>query len=199
MPGASARHTVAGRSLAEKGVPVQILALVGSPRKGGNTDLLVDELLSAAEANGHSARKVRLAELSIGPCRDCRACKRREDHSCAVDDDMVGLSAELEKADVIVFGTPIYWYGPSAQMKPMIDRLRAFSGTGKLRGKTGVLVLPSQEGPACCGPTIDMFALIFSFLGMRDGGSVLATAYDKGEVLDRPEDLAAARRLGQML
>jgi multimeric flavodoxin WrbA len=178
---------------------VQILALVGSPRKGGNTDLLVDDLLCAAQANGHSVDKVRLAELTIGPCRDCRACKRRADHSCAVDDDMVGLYAQLEQADVIVFGTPIYWYGPSAQMKPAIDRLRAFSGTGKLRGKTGVLVLPSQEGPACCGPTIDMFSLIFSFLEMRDGGSVLATAYDKGEVRDRPEDLAQARQLGASL
>jgi multimeric flavodoxin WrbA len=178
---------------------VQILALLGSPRKGGNTELLVDELLAAAEANGHKSDKVRLAELSIGPCRDCRACKRREDHSCVVDDDMTGLYAELERADVIVFGTPIYWYGPSAQMKPMIDRLRAFSGTEKLRGTTGVLVLPSQEGPSCCGPTVDMFAMIFRFLEMRDGGAVLATAYDKGEVRDRPADLAEARRLGASL
>jgi multimeric flavodoxin WrbA len=178
---------------------VQILALLGSPRKGGNTELLVDELLGAAQANGHAVDKVRLAELSIAPCRDCRACKRREDHSCVVDDDMTGLCAELERADVIVFGTPIYWYGPSAQMKPMIDRLRAFSGTGKLRGKTGVLVLPSQEGPACCGPTVDMFAMIFRFLEMRDGGAVLATAYDRGEVRDKPQDMARARELGSSL
>jgi multimeric flavodoxin WrbA len=178
---------------------VQVLALVGSPRKGGNTDVLVDELLRAARANGHSSSKVRLVELAIGPCRDCRACKRREDHSCVVEDDMSGLYAELERADVIVFGTPIYWYGPSAQMKPMIDRLRAFSGTGKLRGKTGVLVLPSQEGPSCCGPTVDMFAMIFRFLEMRAGGAVLATAYDKAEVLGRPKDLARARELGASL
>ena len=178
---------------------MQILGLVGSPRKGGNTDILVDELLGAAAANGHSVGKVRLTELSIGPCRDCRACKRREDHSCALDDDMTGLSSELERADVVVFGTPIYWYGPSAQMKPMIDRLRVFSGTGKLRGKTGILVLPSQEGPSCCGPTVDMFMMIFRFLEMREGGAVLATAYDKGEVLGRPEDLAMARKLGASL
>jgi multimeric flavodoxin WrbA len=178
---------------------VQILALLGSPRKGGNTDILLDELLGAAEANGHTVSKVRLAELSIGPCRDCRACKRREDHSCVVDDDMTVLYEKFERADTIVFGTPIYWYGPSAQMKPMIDRLRAFSGTGKLKGKTGVLVLPSQEGPACCGPTVDMFAMIFRFLGMRQGGSVLATAYEKGEVRDRPDDLAEARQLGAAL
>jgi multimeric flavodoxin WrbA len=178
---------------------VQILALLGSPRKGGNTDLLLDELLGAAQANGHAVDTVRLAELSIAPCSDCRACKRREDHGCAIDDDMKGLYVQLERADVIVFGTPIYWYGPSAQMKPMIDRLRAFSGTGKLHGKTGLLVLPSQEGPACCGPTVDMFAMIFRFLGMRQGGVVLATAYDKGEVRDRPQDLAEARRLGASL
>jgi len=178
---------------------VHVLALVGSPRKGGNTDILVDELLGAAEANGHVVGKVRLTELSIGPCRDCRACKHREDHSCVVDDDMTGLYSELELADVIVFGTPIYWYGPTAQMKPMLDRLRAFSGTGKLRGKTSMLVLPSQEGPSCCGPTVDMFAMIFRFLEMREGGAVLATAYDKGEVLGRPDDLARARELGASL
>jgi multimeric flavodoxin WrbA len=178
---------------------VQILALVGSPRRGGNTELLVDELLCAAEANGHAVSKTRLAELSIGPCRDCRACKRREDQSCIVDDDMTGLYAELEQADVLVFGTPIYWYGPSAQMKLLVDRLRPFSGTSKLQGKTGVLVLPSEEGPACCGPTLDMFAMTFRYLGIELGGSVLATAYEKGEVREKPEELAKAQQLGASL
>ena len=132
---------------------MQILALVGSPRKGGNTEILVDELPFAAQTKGHEVRKVRLAGLSIGPCRDCRACKRGDDHSCAVDDDMTELYEELAGADVLVFGTPIYWYGPTAQMKALVDRLRPFVGSGSLRGKTCVLVLPSEEGPACCGPT----------------------------------------------
>ena len=178
---------------------MQILAFVGSPRKGGNTELLVDELLSAAEANGHLVRKVQLAELSIGPCRDCRACKRPEDQRCVVDDDMPGIYEELARADVLVFGTPIYWYGPTAQMKLLVDRLRPFVSTGKLRNKTAVLVMPSEEGPACCGPTLDMFRMTFRHLGISFGGSVLATAYNEGEVRDRPEDLAKARELGASL
>jgi len=178
---------------------VQIMAFVGSPRRGGNTELLVDELLSAAEANGHLTRKVRLTELSIGPCRDCRACKRREDQSCAVEDDMTELYDELARADVLIFGTPIYWYGPTAQMKAFVDRLRPFADSGALRGKMGVLVLPSEEGPACCAPTLDMFGMTFKYLGISFGGSVLATAYDKGEVRDKPEELAKARELGASL
>ena len=175
---------------------MQILALVGSPRKGGNTEILVDELLFAAQTKGHEVRKVRLAGLSIGPCRDCRACKRGDDHSCAVDDDMTELYEELAGADVLVFGTPIYWYGPTAQMKALVDRLRPFVGSGSLRGKTGVLVLPSEEGPACCGPTLGMFEMTFDYLGISFGGAVLASAYEKGEVRDKPEELAKARRLG---
>jgi multimeric flavodoxin WrbA len=178
---------------------VQILALVGSPRKGGNTEILVDELLSAAEVNGHKARKVRLAGLSIGPCRDCRACKRGDDHTCAVDDGMTDLYDEIACADVLVFGTPIYWYGPTAQMKALVDRLRPFAGTDGLRGKTGVLVLPSEEGPACCRPTLDMFGMTFRYLGISFGGAVLVSAYEKGEVRDKPDELAKARQLGASL
>lgn len=178
---------------------MQVLALVGSPRKGGNTEILVDELLCAAEATGHGVQKVRLAGLSIGPCRDCRACKRADDRRCAIDDDMTGLYEEIARADVLVFATPIYWYGPSAQMKAVIDRLRPFAGTDTLQGKTGLVVLPSEEGPACCGPTLDMFAMTFRYLGIGFGGSVLASAYEKGEVRDKPEELAKARQLGASL
>ena len=178
---------------------MNILALLGSPRRGGNTEVLLDELLAAARSRGHMVHKVRLYDRSIRPCLDCRACKRREDHTCAVEDDMADLHDRLARADVLVFGTPIYWYGPTAQMKLLVDRLRPFVVSGALQGKKGILVAPSDEGPACCGPTVEMFSMTFEYLGISFAGSVLATAYEKGEVRAKPEELAKARELGASL
>jgi len=102
---------------------MQILALIGSPRKGGNSDVLVDELLAHSLRNGHAARKVYLYDYDIRPCLDCRRCQKG-DHTCALPDAMPELYGLLTSAEVIVFATPVYWYGPTAKMKLLIDRLR---------------------------------------------------------------------------
>ncbi|MGQ9479715.1 MAG: flavodoxin family protein [Thermoproteota archaeon] len=64
-------------------------------------------------------------DLDISPCVDCRRCKK-DNFQCAVNDDMQILYHKLKDADVIIFGTPLYWYGPTGKMKLMIDRLRPF-------------------------------------------------------------------------
>jgi len=174
---------------------MRIIALIGSPRKGGNTDLLVDELLARAEADGHTTHKIYLYDHDIRPCVDCRRCKGAE-HVCGLRDDMPELYPMLERADLIVFGTPVYWYGPTAKMKLLIDRLRPFIASRRLQGKAGVLVAPSEEGAGCCGPLVDLFRMSFGYLGMTFAGSVLAAAYEKGEVREKPDDMAKAAELG---
>lgn len=100
---------------------MQILALNGSPRKQGNTDILIDEILRGASSNGHQAEKLRLYDYEIQPCLDCRRCKQSETgYNCALKDGMHEIYPKLEAADVIVFGTPIYWYGPTAKMKLLV-------------------------------------------------------------------------------
>lgn len=183
---------------------MKILALVGSPRKGGNTDLLVDQILQGAkagaqiQAQGHSADKLYLYDYDILPCIDCRGCKRG-DLACKLEDGMAEIYPRLEAADIIIFGTPIYWYGPTAKMKLLIDRLRPFIASGKLKGKRGIAVVPSEEGPGCCGPLVEMFRMSFEYLGMTTAGNILASAYEKGEINEKPEELRRAYELGASL
>lgn len=177
-----------------------ILAVLGSPRKGGNTEILVDEILKGAQAKGHVAEKLRLYDCEILPCLDCRGCKREASgYTCSLSDGMREIYARLERADLIVFGTPIYWYGPTAKMKLFIDRLRPYIANRKLAGKKGIVIAPSEEGAACCGPLLQMFAMSFDYLGLEDGGSLLAQAYEKGEIKKRPGEMERAREMGLSL
>ena len=179
---------------------MRILAVMGSPRKGGNTEILVDEILKGAESKGHATERLRLYEYDILPCLDCRGCKRTEfGYTCALFDGMEEIYVKLERADLIIFGTPIYWYGPTAKMKLFIDRLRPYIASRKLTGKKGMIVAPSEEGPECCGPLLQMFAMSFDYLGMVDAGSLLAQAYERGEIRKRPEELEMARERGLSL
>jgi multimeric flavodoxin WrbA len=191
-------------------ISMKVLALVGSPRKGGNTDLLVDQILQGvkakaqvevqvqAKSQGHFADKLYLYDYDILPCIDCRGCKRG-DLTCKLEDGMAEIYPRLEAADIIIFGTPIYWYGPTAKMKLLIDRLRPFIASGKLKGKKGIIVVPSEEGPGCCGPLVEMFRMSFEYLGMTMAGSILASAYEKGEINEKPEELRRAYELGASL
>jgi multimeric flavodoxin WrbA len=177
---------------------MQIVALVGSPRRNGNTDLLADQVLKGAESRGYSGKKIYLYDYQILPCLDCRGCKKGS-FDCMLEDEMLDIYPRLERADVIVFGTPVYWYGPSAKMKLLIDRLRPYIASDKLRGKRGLLVSPSEEGASCCGPLMEMFRMSFLYLGMELAGSLLAKAYEKGEIRGQPQELRRAWELGASL
>ncbi|MCW4015444.1 MAG: flavodoxin family protein [Candidatus Bathyarchaeota archaeon] len=177
---------------------MKVLALIGSPRRGGNTDLLVDQVLEGSRTKGHVARKLYLYDYTISVCSDCRGCKKG-DYVCCVHDEMQQLYPLMADADVIVFGTPVYWYGPTAKMKMLLDRLRPFVENKKLVGKRAVVVLPSAEGSKACGPLIEMFRLSFEYLGMELVGKVLGKAYEKGEILENKKELDAAYKMGALL
>jgi multimeric flavodoxin WrbA len=177
---------------------MKVLGLVGSPRKNSNTDLLVDEILKAASENGHETEKVYLYSLNIEACVDCKACKKGN-YQCALKDDMPKLYPKLEEAEAIVFGTPLYWYGPSAKMKLLLDRLRPFIASKKLRGKKAVLVVPSEEGADACNFTVGMFNLSFRYLEIDLVNVLLPKASERGEVKAQPQVLKEAQTIGKHL
>lgn len=98
-----------------------ILILSSSPRKNGNSQLLCEQFQKGAEAKGHQVTLVRLMEKKIGFCYACDACMRNGG-VCVQKDDMAELLELFQRADVLVFATPVYFYGISAQMKTFIDR-----------------------------------------------------------------------------
>lgn len=177
---------------------MEILGVVGSPRKGGNTDILMDAVLAGAQQNGHVTEKVYLGDLVIGPCVDCRACKK-EPFECVLNDGMLGLYPRLEAADVIVFGTPIYWFGPTGPMKTLVDRFRPFYVNRHLKGTKALLVIPAGDGPKEADLTVDMFRRSFESLGMELISHVLGTAYDAGDILNDAKAMAKAAALGAAL
>ena len=177
---------------------MKILALIGSPRKDGNTDLLVEQILEAGRAKGHTGEKLYLYDYRISPCVDCRQCKKGE-LVCCIKDGMQQIYPKMETADLLVFGTPLYWYGPTAKMKLLIDRMRPYVANGLLKGKKGVVVAPAAEGAEACASMVEMFRLCFEYLGIEFVGKIFASAYDKGEVLECPEALERARELGASL
>jgi multimeric flavodoxin WrbA len=177
---------------------MKILALIGSPRKGGNTDTLVNQILKGSRKSGHTGDKIYLYEYKISPCIDCLKCKKGK-LVCPINDGMKKIYPKMERADLIVFGTPIYWYGPTGPMKLLIDRMRPFAANKKLRGKKWIMVAPAQEGARACKPLVEMFSLSFDYLGMKYVDKLLATANERGEVKGNRKLMDRAFRLGTSL
>jgi len=177
---------------------MRILALNGSARKRGNTDILIDQILKGSKEKGHKTAKLHLYDYEILPCMDCRACKKG-DYVCPLNDEMQKIYPKMEKADLIIFGTPNYWYGPTGKIKLLIDRMRPFVPSRKLEGKKWVIVSPSAEGPNSCRLLVEMIRLSCDYLGMIYAGKVLAKAYEKGEIQKDQKTLRKAFKLGMSL
>ena len=99
----------------------KVLILSGSPRKGGNSDLLCDEFMRGAIDAGNEVEKIRIAEKKIGYCSACYFC-RTSGGVCAKKDDMAEILQKMIDADVIVLSSPVYFYSIDAQLKAVIDR-----------------------------------------------------------------------------
>lgn len=120
-----------------------ILGIIGSPRKNGNTDFVIDKILQSASENGAISEKIYLNELKIKPCQGCEHCKKYK--NCKIKDDFAQIIKKIENADGIVIGSPVYFGTISAQTKIFIDRLFSLFDkdfNNKLKGKRkGAFVL----------------------------------------------------------
>lgn len=182
--------------------PRHLLGLIGSPRRGGSTELLVQAVLAAAEDAQAHTHAVRLGDLTIGECDGCHACWKGK--VCPRHDDMNSLYGDIAAADAIVFGTPVYWYGPTALMKALVDRLVYFNcpqNRPLVRGKQAALVVPFEEDdPNAADLLLAMFCKSFEYLEMEFAGAVLVPGVTrKGEAASRPDVLAEAAALGRLL
>jgi len=99
----------------------KVLILSGSPRKGGNSDILCDEFMRGAKESGNEVEKIRVSENKIGFCNACYYCKT-SGGACVIKDDMAEVLQKMIDADVIVLASPVYFYSVDAQLKALIDR-----------------------------------------------------------------------------
>ncbi|HSV32402.1 MAG TPA: flavodoxin family protein [Atribacteraceae bacterium] len=98
---------------------MNIFAIMGSPRRGGNTEVMLDTFLAEA-GEGFQLTLVIPSELRIHSCRGCRVCERTGE--CVIDDDMERVAGDILGADRIVVATPVFFYGLPASLKTLVDR-----------------------------------------------------------------------------
>ena len=103
---------------------MNIIAFNGSPRVGGNTDILLNESLKPLQEAGHVVTLYQLNSLDIKPCQDCGGCT--ESGVCIHKDAMTGIFEAIRQADRIILASPVFFYSLSAQAKAMVDRCQAF-------------------------------------------------------------------------
>lgn len=157
-----------------------VLILSGSPRKGGNSDVLCDEFAKGAEKSGNSIEKIYLKDHKIGFCQACYACKKTG--KCVQKDDMEEILDKMVKADVIVMATPVYFYTMDAQMKVLIDR--TLPRYTEIEDKDFYLIATAAAGEKLMERTIDSIRGFLDCLpGAREKGVIYgAGAWQIGEI-----------------
>ena len=187
---------------------MKVLGIAGSPRRDGNTDLLLAEVMRGATSKGAEVKTIILNGLNIAPCQHCDACL--ETGKCRIQDNMQMVYQELEQADRIVLASPIQFMGVTAQMKAMIDRCQA------LWARKYVLKMPpldnkkerkgffiSVGGTKLANlfePALVMIKTLFRLIDITYAGELLFKGVDeKGAIAKHPDALKQAFLAGQKL
>jgi len=180
----------------------RILAVVGSPRKNGNTHILVSKMAEGAAGAGAAVDELLLSELSISECDGCHACWKGK--QCSKNDDMRQIYEKIIQSDVIIFGTPVYWYGPTALMKAFIDRFVYFNcpeNRKKIKGLAAAIAIPFEdETIETARGVVEFFQKSLAYLQIRLLGQIIVPGVgEKGAIRHKPERLQEAHTLGQTL
>jgi multimeric flavodoxin WrbA len=176
---------------------MHVLGVMGSPRRGGNTEILVDEILKGAAESGASVEKVLLGELKIRPCLGCNICMKTG--KCVQEDDMAAILEKMNRSQVWVLGTPVYWWGPTAQMKSFIDRWYGGVRSIAFQGRRVILAVPlGDTDEKTARHTIGMMEDSLEYLKMNLFASIIACGvYEKGDVRACTDILATAKNAGK--
>jgi len=178
---------------------LKIVAIVGSPRPKGNTDILVDAALEEAAARGCEVEKVMLCKHQIEGCRGHDRCHTYE--KCLIKDDIPMILDKFSTADGTILATPVYYYNMTAQMKTFVDRNYFLYTHGiRLKSKCMGLIVVAGGG----GDDITIRALRRCF-GLQGGNTpenwleVTGYASELGAMKNNPEYIAKARELGKKM
>ncbi|MEM2889775.1 MAG: flavodoxin family protein [Candidatus Hadarchaeum sp.] len=179
---------------------IKILGIVGSPRSGGNTEILVNETLKAAAKEGANTELLRLCDKEIKPCDGCRACRKTKE--CWIKDDFSPIFDKMVESDGIVIASPVYFSSATPQVKALIDRAGYLSiARGRVfENKVGGPLVVARRA----GQNFTLAELLFFFLhqGMIVPGSSywnVAFGREPGEVLKDEEGLETARNFGKKM
>ena len=177
-------------------MPKNILVLAGSPRIQGNSDMLADAFIEGARINGNVVNKINVARYKINGCVDCQYCFTHEG-KCVHRDGMDEIYPLLEAADVLVFATPIYFFGFSSQLKSVIDRFYAKALVGHHVSQCALLAVGADLAETrVFEPIVATYKAIAGYLKWEDLGIVTVDGVTaKGEVC-RTDGLERAKKMG---
>ncbi len=185
-----------------------VLAIFGSPRRGGNTSVMLGRCLEGAMSAGASIEKLFLSELNISPCRGCRACDKTG--ICVIQDEMRVVLDGIRRANSVVISSPIYFGSVSAQVKIMIDRLQPVWVMKyrnkrplylKEEGRTGLfLCAGGMKNSEFYKAAESVVRSAFAVLNVEFRGSVFSVQSDeKGDIYNDVKALDAAFEAGRDL
>ncbi len=181
-----------------------IMIILGSPRRAGNSTLLAERVAAGAESGGATVETFYLHGMDISPCRACEACHGAAATGCVVEDDMQELYPKLRETDALVIASPVYWFTMSAQTKIFLDRCYALEGPGgnALKGKQVAILLTYADPDAFCSGAVNAlrtFQDIFRYIGAEIVGMIHGSVGKAGAVRDNLEMMTKAYELGRKL
>ena len=173
----------------------KVLIVSSSLRKNGNSETLADAFAKGARQAGHSVETVRLGEKQIGFCKGCLACQKLG--QCVIQDDAVEIAAKMHDADVLVFATPVYYYGVCGQLKTMLDRANPLFVSDYAFTEAYLLATAAEDGHSTFdGAKKAVQGWVDCFPRCTLAGTVFAGGVtDVGEIAGHPA-LEQARRMG---
>ena len=164
----------------------KVLVLAASARRGGNSDLLCDEFVRGAQQAGHTVEKIFLRDKKVGYCTGCYYCEQSKG-ICAIKDDMADILEKIIQADVLVLGTPVYFYCMNAQLKTVTDR--SVARYTEIEHKDAYLIATAGEDDAKAveGTVTSLRGFLSCLNDVREAGMVVAHGvHAKGEVANTP-------------
>jgi len=189
---------------------MRVLVLLGSPRRGGNSEVLAEAVVRGIEAAGGKAEVIRLSELTIEPCQNCGGCDQTG--ACILGpDDMTELFDKVWTAERVVLASPIYFYGVTAQTKTFIDRTQALWHRKQLLQKSGLwptgqdrkgffISVAATKGKRVFEGAILTVKYGFDAMGLHYGGELLVRGVEhQGDMAKNTEALRQAEELGRRI
>lgn len=178
---------------------MNIVILNGSPRRNGNTDMLVDELIKGISESQCHITSVYPSKLKIHSCIGCNSCYKNEEHKCVFDDDMTKCYDILLQADVIVVASPVYFYGITSQLKALVDRLHN-PVRNKFRVKKLALLCVCADNDLKVFDSIKcMYKSAVDYFALENMGMVLVSGVENKGDIKNNELLKKARELGEKI
>jgi multimeric flavodoxin WrbA len=176
----------------------KIAVLIGSPRKGGNTQTLAGAFIDGAKEQ-HEIDIISVADVRVKGCTGCNYCYTDESHRCTQKDDMQSIYERLASAEIIVIATPVYFYGVSSQLKCIIDRLHnPIRNSFKVK-KLVLLSVAADTIPTVFDSVKTMYNSVLKYFSLEDGGIITVFGVEKKGAINNNSALQEAYRLGKSI